>query len=90
VNALLLTLLYGITVFCAITHDKKNQLLNTNADTSELAIALSTLYVTLTLYFEKKCLKDSEDDTSVINYECRIIFRLKKKSDPFRNDSKTR
>jgi acetylglutamate kinase len=50
VNALLLELLYnGITVFCAITHDKKNQLLNTNADTSELAIALSTLYVTLTL-----------------------------------------
>jgi acetylglutamate kinase len=35
VNALLLeTLLYGITpVFCAITHDKNGQLLNTNADT---------------------------------------------------------
>jgi acetylglutamate kinase len=36
----------GITpVFCAITHDKNGQLLNTNADTiaSELAIALSAL-----------------------------------------------
>jgi acetylglutamate kinase len=73
VNALLLeTLLYnGITpVFCAITHDKNGQLLNTNADTiaSELAIALSTLFdVTLSYCFEKSgVLRDSEDDTSVI------------------------
>jgi len=37
----------GMTpVFCAITHDKKGQLLNTNADTiaSELAIAMSNVY----------------------------------------------
>jgi acetylglutamate kinase len=61
----------GITpVFCAITHDKKGQLLNTNADTiaSELAIALSDVYeVTLNYCFEKSgVLLDSEDDSSVI------------------------
>ena len=61
----------GITpVFCAITHDGKGQLLNTNADTiaSELAIALSAIYdVTLTYCFEKPgVLFDAEDDNSVI------------------------
>ena len=61
----------GITpVFCAITHDGKGQLLNTNADTiaSELAIALSAIYdVTLTYCFEKPgVLFDAEDDSSVI------------------------
>jgi acetylglutamate kinase len=42
-------------VFCAITHDKKGQLLNTNADTiaSEIAIAMSSLYeVELNYIFE--------------------------------------
>lgn len=57
-------------VFCAITHDKQGQLLNTNADTiaSELAIALSRIFeVTLTYCFEKPgVLYDAEDDTSVI------------------------
>lgn len=57
-------------VFCAITHDKQGQLLNTNADTiaSELAIALSEVFeVTLTYCFEKPgVLYDAEDDTSVI------------------------
>jgi acetylglutamate kinase len=61
----------GITpVFCAITHDGKGQLLNTNADTiaSELAIALSEVFeVTLTYCFEKPgVLYDAEDDSSVI------------------------
>ena len=45
-----------IPVFCAITHDGKGQLLNTNADTiaSELAIALSEIFdVTLNYCFEK-------------------------------------
>jgi acetylglutamate kinase len=71
-SSLLRTLLEtGITpVFCAITHDKNGQLLNTNADTiaSELAIALSETYeVTLNYCFEKPgVLFDSEDDTSVI------------------------
>ena len=59
-----------VPVFCAITHDKKGQLLNTNADTiaSELAIALSEVFeVTLTYCFEKQgVLFDSEDDNSVI------------------------
>lgn len=57
-------------VFCAITHDQKGQLLNTNADTvaSELAIALSQHYeVELYYCFGKKgVLKDISDDTSVI------------------------
>ena len=71
-TALLETLINsGITpVFCAITHDGKGQLLNTNADTiaSELAIALSSVFeVTLTYCFEKPgVLFDAEDDTSVI------------------------
>lgn len=69
---LLATLLENeiVPVFCAITHDKKGQLLNTNADTiaSELAIALSEAFeVTLTYCFEKQgVLSDSEDDSSVI------------------------
>jgi acetylglutamate kinase len=57
-------------VFCAITHDKNGQLLNTNADTiaSELAIAFSSQFeVELYFCFEKKgVLKDVNDDTSVI------------------------
>ncbi|WP_187347867.1 acetylglutamate kinase [Meridianimaribacter sp. CL38] len=57
-------------VFCAITHDKKGQLLNTNADTiaSELAIGLSKIFNTELYYcFEKNgVLKDVNDDHSVI------------------------
>ncbi|WP_335977425.1 acetylglutamate kinase [Gaetbulibacter jejuensis] len=57
-------------VFCAITHDKNGQLLNTNADTiaSELAIALSKIFKTELYYcFEKNgVLKDVNDDHSVI------------------------
>ena len=71
-SSLLQTLiLNGITpVFCAITHDKNGQLLNTNADTiaSELAIALSEYFeVTLNYCFEKAgVLSDVEDESSVI------------------------
>jgi acetylglutamate kinase len=71
-TSLLATLLENniVPVFCAITHDKNGQLLNTNADTiaSELAIALSEYFdVTLTYCFEKQgVLSDSEDDDSVI------------------------
>ena len=58
-----------VPVFCAITHDKKGQLLNTNADTiaSELASALAKIYeVTLKYCFEKKgVLSDPEDDDAV-------------------------
>ena len=59
-----------VPVFCAITHDKKGQLLNTNADTiaSELAIAASEVFeVTLNYCFEKPgVLTDVDDDNSVI------------------------
>jgi len=62
---------HGITpVFCAITHNKNGQLLNTNADTiaSELAIALAQSYsVNLYYCFEKPgVLKEVSDETSVI------------------------
>lgn len=57
-------------VFAPITHDKKGQLLNTNADTiaSTLAVGLSENYdVTLKYCFEKQgVLLDVNDDNSVI------------------------
>ncbi len=59
-----------VPVFCAITHDQKGQLLNTNADTiaSNLAIALSPFYkVKLIFHFDKKgVLKDAQNEDSVI------------------------
>lgn len=59
-------------VFCAITHDKKGQLFNTNADTiaSELAVGLSRLYeVELYYCFEKKgVLLSVDDEDSVIDF----------------------
>ncbi len=61
----------GLTpVFCALTHDQKGQLLNTNADTiaSELAIGMSENFETTLYYcFELNgVLRDFEDKTSVI------------------------
>ncbi len=57
-------------VFCAITHDAKGQLLNTNADTmaSALAIAFSKSYqVSLYYCFEKSgVLKSVDDEHSLI------------------------
>ena len=57
-------------VFCAITHDEKGQLLNTNADTiaSELAIGFANHFKTELYYcFEKNgVLRDINDDDSVI------------------------
>jgi acetylglutamate kinase len=59
-------------VFCAITHDKNGQLLNTNADTiaSEIAIAMSEFYeVELNFVFELKgVLLNIEDENSVIQH----------------------
>jgi acetylglutamate kinase len=59
-------------VFCAITHDKNGQLLNTNADTiaSEIAIAMSDFYtVSLSYVFELKgVLENIADKNSVIPY----------------------
>jgi acetylglutamate kinase len=71
-----------VPVFCAITHDGKGQLLNTNADTiaSELAIALSEVFdVTLNYCFEKPgVLFDAEDDSSVIeNINQELYSKLK-------------
>ncbi len=60
-----------VPVFCALTHDGKGQMLNTNADTvaAELAVGLSGLYQTdIHFCFEKKgVLKDSNDLSSVIS-----------------------
>lgn len=57
-------------VFCAITHDKNGQLLNTNADTiaSEVSIGMSEIYNTeLNFVFELKgVLKSIDDKDSVI------------------------
>ncbi len=63
----------GLTpVFCAMTHDGKGQLLNTNADTiaSELAIGMSKYYDTTLYYcFEKKgVLMDVENEDSVVRH----------------------
>ena len=73
VNSEMLTLLLNnkiSPVCCAITHDKKGQLFNTNADTiaSEIAIGLSANFETHLYYcFEKNgVLKDINDENSVI------------------------
>lgn len=69
-------------VFCAISHDKNGQLLNTNADTiaSELAIGLSELYdVSLIYTFEKNgVLLSVENENSVIeNIDSKSYEKLK-------------
>lgn len=73
VNTAMLEILLeqGITpVFCALTHDRNGQLLNTNADTiaSELAIGFAKTITTELYYcFEKKgVLKDVNDNDSVL------------------------
>ena len=59
-------------VFCAITHDGKGQLLNTNADTvtSQVAVGMSELYETSIYYcFELNgVLKDINDKESVVKH----------------------
>ncbi len=59
-------------VFCALTHDGKGQVFNTNADTiaAELAIGLAPFYETTLMYcFEKKgVLQDISDEDSVIEH----------------------
>ncbi len=68
-----------VPVFCALTHDKKGQILNTNADTiaSEIAIALSVRYKTTLYYcFEKKgVLSNVDDDDSVIQKINSTLYR---------------
>lgn len=63
----------GLTpVFCALSHDGKGQILNTNADTiaSEIAIGMGKEYDTTLYYcFEKKgVLLDIKDDNSVVKH----------------------
>ena len=75
---------YLTPVFCAITHDKKGQLLNTNADTiaSEIASAMSGVFEVELIYcFEKKgVLADTNDDDSVIErIDSRSYLQLKQK-----------
>lgn len=70
-NTLSLLLNNNITpVFCALTHDKKGQLLNTNADSiaSELATGFAKKFKTELYYcFEKNgVLQDVNDNNSVI------------------------
>ncbi len=59
-------------IFCALTHDAKGQLFNTNADTiaAELAVGLANLYETSLFYcFEKKgVLEDMTNEDSVIEH----------------------
>ena len=75
----------GITpVLCAVTHDRKGTLLNTNADTiaSCTARAMAAVrQVSLTFCFEKNgVLSDSEDDDSVIPFIDRAGFAELKES----------
>ena len=70
----------GLTpVFCALTHDGKGQLLNTNADTiaAEIAKALSREYHTRLFYcFDKNgVLRDLSDPNSIIPRIDRPTFR---------------
>ncbi len=76
----------GITpVFCAITHDKKGQLLNTNADTiaAELAKGMSADFDVEMIYcFEKPgVLADVDDDATLIeNIDFVMLSFLKKEN----------
>ena len=75
----------GITpVICAVTHDRKGTLLNTNADTiaSCVARAMAAIrQVSLTFCFEKNgVLSDPEDENSVISHIDRAGFAEMKAS----------
>jgi acetylglutamate kinase len=70
----------GLTpVFCAMTHDGKGQLLNTNADTiaAELAIGMSEHFETTLYYcFEKKgVLMNVENEDSVVQHITSNIYQ---------------
>ena len=73
-----------VPVFCALTHNKEGQLLNTNADTiaSELASELASAYNVVLMYcFEKDgVLEELNNDDSVIenmNTEKYVQLKLK-------------
>jgi acetylglutamate kinase len=71
-------------VFCAITHDKKGQLLNTNADTIAASIAksLASKYeVSLQFCFEKAgVLSDPDDNQSIIPLINKYYYQTLKSS----------
>ncbi len=73
-----------VPVFCALTHDGKGQMLNTNADTitTELAIALSSAYQVSIIYtFEKNgVLENIEDSDSVIRHINPLLYAELKKN----------
>ncbi len=68
-----------VPVFCALTHDGKGQMLNTNADTiaSEIAIGMSPFYNTTLFYcFENPgVLRDRTDPSSVIRQIDSVKYR---------------
>jgi acetylglutamate kinase len=73
-----------IPVFCAITHDEKGQLLNTNADTiaSEIAIGMSKDFETTLYYcFEKKGVLEeiTEEDSVIKHIDAEIYQQLLEK-----------
>lgn len=71
-------------VFCAITHDGKGSLLNSNADTvaSALASALSKTFSARLIYcFEKDgVLSNPDDETSIIDRITRDTYKSMKES----------
>jgi acetylglutamate kinase len=73
-----------LPVLCAITHDMKGHLLNTNADTmaAEVAMALSEKYAVQLVYcFEKRgVMLDQNDESSVIKCLTREDFDTYKQS----------
>lgn len=75
----------GLTpVFCALTHDRKGQILNTNADTiaTELSIAFSREYVVdLIFCFEQYgVLSEPGNENSVISNLSLLTYRRLKKA----------
>lgn len=83
-NTIKILLINNLTIlFCAISHDKNGQLLNTNADTiaSELSIALSKDFdVELFYCFEKNgVLENINDDDSIIEEINKLTYQQLKK-----------
>ena len=73
-----------VPVFCALTHDGKGQMLNTNADTiaAEIAVGLSDLYRTQLFFcFEKDgVLKDIDEPDSVIPHITKDSYKILKQN----------
>ena len=78
-----------VPVFCPLTHDGRNQFLNTNADTiaARLGISLSTFFEVEVIYcFGKRgVLEDEGDENSVIKKITRDSFQDLKKREIIKN-----